>query len=558
MDWQTTPYVLLLFFAALTGLAWALYGVRSARGGNRTPTVLAFVALCVTGSIWAGVYGVQLAAPTLEAKLVAYKLLHVGGAFVGPAWLAFALSYAGRADLLARSTVAAMVAIPAALLAALPTNPYSLALADASLVTRGSVTLLVAESGPLYQLHLAYSYLIIVGGVGVILREALRSAPEVRRQAGLMVAGAVVPLALNVAHVLALGPLGELEAVNLTPVSLALSMLLFGVAVFRYRLFDLTPIAARIVLTQIGDGVVVVDRAGSIVDVNPAAEALVGERERVIGTDLATHVPDYDELPREESPLTTVATDGGEAFVQLDRSPIDRGGTRYGWVVLLRDVTELETQRRELERQNERLDAFASVVSHDLRNPLSIIDGYADLARETGDPEHLDVIQETAARMNDFLEDLLRLSQRGDTVTEPAELSLTDLVAEVRDSLGDDGPEVTVAADLTVVADRERLRQVLDNLIRNARDHADGPATVTVGPLDGGFYVEDDGPGIPEAEREEVFDVGYTTSSDGTGFGLAIVRDIVDAHGWSIAVTEGTTGGARFEVTGVEVSAGEV
>ena len=557
MDWQTTPYVLLLFFAALTGLAWALYGIRSAREGNRTPTVLAFVALCITGSIWAGIYAVQLAAPTLEAKLTAYKLLHVGGALVGPAWLAFALSYAGRADRLTRSTVAALVAIPVALIVALPTNPYSLALADVSLVTRGSVTLLVAESGPLYQLHLAYTYLVILVGVGVILRESLRSAPSVGRQAGLMVAGGVVPLALNVAHVFAIGPLGELQAVNLTPVSLALSTVLFGVAVFRYRLLDLTPIAARIVLTQVGDGVVVVDRAGSIVDVNPAAEALVGERERVVGTSLAAHVPGYDRFPLDESPLTTVATDGGEAFLQLDRSPIDRGGTRYGWVVLLRDVTELEAKRRELERQNERLDAFASVVSHDLRNPLSVIDGYADLAKESGDPEHLDVIRDTAGRMNDFLEDLLRLSQRGETVTEPREVSLADLVAEVRESTGDEGLTVTVAAAAPVVADRERLRQVLDNLFRNARDHADGPVTVTVGPLDEGFYVEDDGPGIPEADRPDVFDVGFTTRSDGTGLGLAIVRDVVEAHGWSIAAVEGSTGGARFEVTGVDVREGE-
>ncbi|WP_418284305.1 histidine kinase N-terminal 7TM domain-containing protein [Halorubrum sp. DTA46] len=575
MDWQTTPYVLVLFFTSLTALAWGLYGIRSVRGGDRTPTVLAFVALCVTGSIWAGMYAVQLAAPTLGSKLAAYKLLHVGAVFVGPAWLAFALSYAGRADLLTRSTVAAMVAIPVALLTTLPTNPYSLALTDASLVTQGSITLLVTGNGPLYQLHLAYSYLLIAVGVGLILTESLRAGPRVRRQAGLMIAGAIVPLALNVSRVLSVGPLGPSSAVNLTPVSLVFSTVLFGIAVFRYRLLDLTPIASRVVLTQIGDGVVVLDRDGSVVDVNPAAESLLGDRDDVLGAGLATHVPEYDRLTRSDrskrdgspggddrseriegsdrdgSVLVTSAADGTERFIQLNRSPIDRGGTRYGWVVLMRDVTELETQRRELERQNERLDAFASVVSHDLRNPISVIDGYADLARQTGDPEHLDVIQDTAARMNDFLEDLLRLSQQGDTVTEPRELSLAALVGEVRDSAGDERSDVAVAADVTVTADRERLRQALDNLFRNARDHADGPVSVTVGPLPGGFYVEDDGSGIPEADRDAVFDVGFTTRSDGTGLGLAIVRDIVEAHGWSIAATEGSTGGARFEVTGV-------
>ncbi|MFW5917133.1 MAG: histidine kinase N-terminal 7TM domain-containing protein [Halorubrum sp.] len=553
MDWQSTPTVLLLLFAALSAAAWALYALRAFARGKRTQTVLAFVALCASAAVWAGMYAVQLAVPTLEAKLTAYKLLHVGAVFIGPAWFAFAVSYAGRGDLLTRRAVAAIIAVPTALLAALPTNPYSLALTDASLVTAGSLTLLVTGNGPLYQLHLAYSYVVIALGVGFIVAESLRSPPEVRRQAVLMIAGAVVPLGLNVLHVFSVDPFGALDAINVTPVSLALSTVLFGIAVFRYRLLDLTPMASKVVLAQISDGVVVLDRSDSIADVNPAAEALLGEREDVVGTDVSALLPAYDRLGRDDSVLTTVDADGSETFLQLNRSQLSRGGRRYGWVVLLRNVTELERKRRELERQNERLDAFASVVSHDLRNPLSVIDGYVGLARETGDPEHLDVIENTTARMNDFLEDLLRLSQRGETVTEPRALSLSELVAQVAREIDDEDLSVTATRDVTVTADRRRLAQVLDNLFRNARDHADGAVSVTVGPLSDGFYVEDDGPGLPESDRETVFDLGFTTRRDGTGLGLAIVRDIVEAHGWSIAATEGSAGGARFEVTGADV-----
>lgn len=557
MEWQSTPYILLLFLAALTAAAWALYALRSVSRGQRTHTVLAFAALCVSAAVWAGMYAVQLTVPTLEAKLTAYKLLHVGSVFIGPAWLAFAVCYVGRADLLTRRTVAVIVAIPTALLVALPTNPYSLALTDASLVTNDSLTLLVTGSGPLYHLHLAYSYVVIVLGVGIIVAESLRSGPEIRRQAVLMIAGAVVPLGLNVLHVLSVGPFGALNGVNLTPVSLTLSTMLFGIAVFRYRLLDLTPIASKIVLTQIGDGVVVVDQTGSIVDANHAAETLLGDREEILGADVSAVLPAYDGLERDETVLTTLDATGAETFLQLNRSPLSRGGRRYGWVVLLQDVTELETKRRELERQNERLDAFASVVSHDLRNPLSIIDGYADLAKETGDPAHLDVIADTTARMTDFLEDLLQLSQQGETVTTPRELSLADLVGDVATAIDDERLGVTVEGDLTVTADRRRLRQVLDNLFRNARDHADGVVSVTIGPLPSGFYVEDDGPGIPETERETAFDVGFTTHHHGTGLGLAIVHDIVEAHGWSITVTEGSAGGARFEITGADVRLGQ-
>jgi len=557
MEWQSTPYILLLFLAALTAAAWALYALRSVSRGQRTHTVLAFAALCVSAAVWAGMYAVQLTVPTLEAKLTAYKLLHIGSVFVGPAWLAFAVCYVGRDDLLTRRTVAVIVAIPTALLVTLPTNPYSLALTDASLVTNDSLTLLVTGSGPLYHLHLAYSYVVIVLGVGIIVAESLRSGPEIRRQAVLMIAGAVVPLGLNVLHVLSVGPFGALNGVNLTPVSLTLSTMLFGIAVFRYRLLDLTPIASKIVLTQIGDGVVVVDQTGSIVDANHAAETLLGDREEILGADVSAVLPAYDGLERDETVLTTLDATGAETFLQLNRSPLSRGGRRYGWVVLLQDVTELETKRRELERQNARLDAFASVVSHDLRNPLSIIDGYADLAKETGDPAHLDVIADTTARMTDFLEDLLQLSQQGETVTTPRELSLADLVGDVATAIDDERLGVTVEGDLTVTADRRRLRQVLDNLFRNARDHADGVVSVTIGPLPSGFYVEDDGPGIPETERETAFDVGFTTHHHGTGLGLAIVHDIVEAHGWSITVTEGSAGGARFEITGADVRLGQ-
>jgi signal transduction histidine kinase len=109
---------------------------------------------------------------------------------------------------------------------------------------------------------------------------------------------------------------------------------------------------------------------------------------------------------------------------------------------------------------------------------------------------------------------------------------------------------------MTLVADRSRLQQLFENLFSNSVAHAGVDVTVRVGLLDGrdGFYVEDDGPGIPETERSTVFEMGYTTDTDGTGFGLAICNQIADAHGWNFGVTEGRWGGARFEVSSVDVA----
>ena len=91
---------------------------------------------------------------------------------------------------------------------------------------------------------------------------------------------------------------------------------------------------------------------------------------------------------------------------------------------------------------------------------------------------------------------------------------------------------------------------MFENLLRNAVEHGGGDVTVVFGDLDGGFYVKDDGPGVPSGERADVFETGYSTAEEGTGFGLSIVEQVVEAHGWSVRVTEGSDGGARIEVTG--------
>jgi Signal transduction histidine kinase len=108
--------------------------------------------------------------------------------------------------------------------------------------------------------------------------------------------------------------------------------------------------------------------------------------------------------------------------------------------------------------------------------------------------------------------------------------------------------------DCRIRAEPGRLKQLLENLSRNAIEHGGDGLTVTVGELTDGFYVADDGTGIPVQEREEVFEASYSTTNNGTGFGLNIVQEIVEAHGWEISITDSDDDGARFEIAGVENS----
>ena len=226
-------------------------------------------------------------------------------------------------------------------------------------------------------------------------------------------------------------------------------------------------------------------------------------------------------------------------------------------ICVVRDVAERREYERELEQRNERLAEFASVVSHDLRNPLRVAEGRVDLLREDHDEEHLDAIDRSLDRMDRIIGDVLWLARHGRDIGSVDPVPLAEVVESAwMTAVEDERAELTVApaesALPDIEADRDRLRQLLENLFRNSVEHGNEGVTVTVGGTADGFYVADDGPGIPADERDEVFDAGYSTADDGTGFGLRIVEQVVDAHGWAIQVAESEAGGARFEIAGIE------
>lgn len=227
-----------------------------------------------------------------------------------------------------------------------------------------------------------------------------------------------------------------------------------------------------------------------------------------------------------------------------------------GYVINTREITELKDREAELARQNERLDQFASILSHDLRNPLNVATGRLALAEEECESEHLAGIRTALDRMEALIDDVLTLARQGQPIDEVEPVPLSTVAEECWAVVDTKEATLIQDSDLRFVADETCLQQRFENLFRNAVDHGGEAVTVTVGELsdEPGFYVADDGPGIPVTERSEVLASGYSTTDDGTGVGLAIVSEIVDAHGWSVEVTESTDGGARFDIGGVEVT----
>lgn len=229
-------------------------------------------------------------------------------------------------------------------------------------------------------------------------------------------------------------------------------------------------------------------------------------------------------------------------------------GEAHLW--LYRDITERKQRERELQQQNDRLNEFAQVVSHDLKNPLNVAKGRVYMTQETCDEgqEHLEAIRSALTRMEDIIEDTLTLARQGEQVGKKTPVSVTNLTQECWASVETDEATLIIDDAFTLHGDPGRLTHIFENLFCNAIEHGGQEVTVRVGQAgEDRFYVEDDGPGVPPGDRDTIFEPGHTSTTDGTGFGLTIVKRIAEAHGWEVLVTEGRDGGARFEFEAINL-----
>ncbi|MFC4449070.1 MEDS domain-containing protein [Halorussus aquaticus] len=238
---------------------------------------------------------------------------------------------------------------------------------------------------------------------------------------------------------------------------------------------------------------------------------------------------------------------------------------------------ELERTHREeeLERKNSRLENFASMLAHELRNPTMIGQIYSQQLSDEADSEAVGYVTEAFDRIEDMVDVMLVLTRGCEAVGERAPVDLSDVAEQAWADVDTSDAELRSEIDVVVEADETYIDHLFRNLLENAvehgsaspRSHAHEDAvehggddvTVTVGELEDGFYVADDGDGIPPEDRDAVFEEGYTTTADsgGSGIGLAFVRKLAEVYEWGYAVTESESGGARFEFTGVQTTSRE-
>jgi signal transduction histidine kinase len=484
-----------------------------------------YAVVALSQSLWTVGLMFELISPNLDSKIFWDNAQFVTTASWLLAFLAFALRYTERR--LPRITFA-LLAVPLVALVVLAyTDPlHGLIRANVRLVSgQSSNALLYDFTGPLWALAI-YIYGAYLGCVLMLLVNPARSNPIYRSQIGLLLAGSLVPI---IGSVLTLSLLADYSDRDISPFTFAISSILVAWALFRYRLFDLVPIARDVIVESLADAVFVLDPHWRLIDLNPAARSLLSVMDidvSRLGIDglpdawrepiLRAHAGALYQIQELELP-----TPARVRLVELRLQPVfSRRGVSSGLIAVVRDITErkaveaeLEMYRAQLEArveartaelrtanellqqeithrqqleahiiQGQKLEALgrmASGIAHDFNNVLTVVRGAADLMiaqRAPSDPDMPDLaaIRQATAQAAALTRQLLAFS-RGQSLQLTA-VDLATVVGEFADILRRlAGPQITLHLDLqmgttTVLADVSQLQQVLVNLVINARD----------------------------------------------------------------------------------------
>ena len=530
-------YVVVFGLAAVACFA----SLRRARRVDDPDTRRGLVWFLLLSGGWAAIHVAYLIAPTTNLSLVAYLAgLVVGFAAVG-AWLYFCSAYTGRSLHHESTYRRAAVVIFLVVVGLKVTNPIH-GLYFTATPTATPFPHLAIEHSILHWLAMGLAYALSAVGF-FMLFELFTQVGHDTRPLTALIGLTGLPLVLDIAGT------ASPQFIDMTYEPVGVALFAVGTLFLFFERFQTVQLAGNV-----DSPVVFLDEDDEIRDSNASARELFPELDGAKGESFGTVLPDIAELLAADESVLDSDGDGERRYYMVATNPFTFGNTRVGRVVLFTDVTQTEQYRREIERQNERLGQFASVVSHDLRNPLSVARGRIELEREqrAAESENLTAAADALNRMEQLIEDVLALARSGDDIADRQPVSLSSMADRAWGTVDEDG-ELRIESDVTFEADPERLRQALENLFRNSLEHAGSEAVVTVGGLDdgAGFYVADDGPGMPPELREDAFEWGVS-GDGGSGLGLAIVDTVVEGHGWEITVDESESGGARFIVTGVD------
>ncbi|SFG87275.1 PAS domain-containing protein [Halopelagius inordinatus] len=561
MSWQFTPLALPTVGAMIITVVLGGYTLWKIRTESATSLLKSFLLVNVCLVIWTFFSTLKLLHTNPAMKLFFYRLLYFGVAPLGSFALLFVLINTDREDEIRASVLAVLLLVPAVFLLVLFTNPYSLAFESTRVVERGGLVILRVDTGVAHVvLELVYNALVSALAVGLMLSEALRLGRSYLPQALLVTGGIAAPFVFVGLSFVAVPPFTS-ESINLIPTSAGVTSLALGVAIARYHFLNLPPIAYSTAMEASPDSVLVLDAEKRIIHANERGIELLEQLDISLG-DIVTD--GHPSLDVEADPEEVVRVDlDGPVYLSVRSQSLERQGYHVGWVVVLRDVTELHEHQQTIVDRNDKLRLLNEILRHDIRNDMMVVLGNARLAQERADDEvtieRLETIvrnSEHASELTDSVRVLMSTMLSDKSATESVRLGsvLTEEVNTLRAgdcSVNIDEPEAL--SEVQVVAN-DLLGAVFRNLLTNAVQHNHDESTeieiaVTRDETDVCVRVSDNGPGIPDERKEDVFGRGEKgLESSGTGLGLYLIDTVVDSYGGDVWIEDNEPTGTTFVV----------
>ncbi len=600
MSLRFTPYAATLIALGVIALTVAWYAWR-----RRTiPGALPLSALGMSMSVWLFSYALELSSLDLPVALFWVRIEYLGIVSVPVIWVWFAVEYSGAASWLDRRRIALLVLVPLVTVAIIWTNDvHWLFWRSVTLETDGPFTFFNSTYGAWFWVHAAYSYLCLLGGAYLLVQFLVRSSRLFRGQAGMLLIAVAAPWLGNALYLSGLSPWDRLD---LTPFAFAITLMTIGWSMLHFSLFRIIPVARDMALQSMRDGVMVLDDRGVVVDVNRAAQGLIGRPgNRIIGRPAGDVLAPWADTIRRYRDITELTDEIGigegpeQRWYDVRISPIyDERRVFRGRLIVWRDISEQHRAREELRRNNEQLlaaqqalveardiaeagsrarSAFLAHVSHELRTPLTSILGYCQLLqigldRQSYDETRadLDAIRSSASHLLELIDNVLHITiiEAGRTdlhvVSFAVEEIIHDVACVVQPLVVRNRNTLRIECDPAIgmmCADPAKVRQILLHVLGNAVKFTnDGIVTlvVTRETIDNRqwmlFRVTDTGPGIP-AERVPHLFTPFAIANDpivrgnkGAGLGLAISHHYCQLMGGDITVASVNGKGTTFVV----------
>ncbi|MEK3833669.1 sensor histidine kinase [Paenibacillus sp. FSL R7-0128] len=534
------------------------------------PVARTMILIMLTAAFYAFGYGLELLSGNLSQVKLALHIQYLGIPFVSTLWLVQAIQFTGAAARFRKRLIALLFLIPAVIFILQLTNDWHhLIYRDFLLNTDPSVSLYYTVKGLWYNIHAAYNYLVLLGGIALFISMFVRALPIVRKQIAVLLLGAVAPMLLNLF-------LWTGTRIDLTPFGFAVSGIAYAWGILRFNLLRLTPLAMAQVFETIRDGVLLFDYENQIVSYNRAAEKMfpeLGSRRRY-PADMTEVLAGSGELlerlrglsDEDERFAYERLQAGRRLYYNCSLSFIhDTGSTPIGKILLFSDITELkesEVRLRENARQLSELNAFKdklfTIVAHDIRDPVALLVSLTELLGDgltAADAEHAEVVREIKGQVRntfqlvDNLLDWYR-SQKGKVSFHPQAWSVQQVVRQALMLAGTKAGmkqirlTERIGSELTVRADKEMLDLILRNLLSNAIKFTGIGGSIEVeAVLEDDrviLSVRDDGIGIDEATadmlrlEEPILKAPLGEEAGDARFGLALAREFVRIHGGSL------------------------